>query len=95
MGNNNLPIKVVCSSYDKYRRSYEDTSIKEAKTAIGAALVAGEYQLAVTLLFFCYTTLNHDNIVNFMVVVTCGLILLIIVLTLLWQTYTNVVTLLT
>lgn len=61
MGNNNLPIKVVCSNYDKYRRSYEDTSVKEAKTAIGAALVAGEYQLAVTLLFFCYTTLNHDS----------------------------------
>ena len=60
MGNNNLPIKVVCSSYDKYR-SYEDTSIKEAKKAIGTALVAGEYQLAVALLFFCYTTLNHDN----------------------------------
>lgn len=61
MGNNNLPIKVVCSSYDKYRRSYENTSVKEAKKAIGTALVAGEYQLAVALLFFCYTTLNHDN----------------------------------
>lgn len=58
---NTLPIKVVCSSYDKYRRSYEDTSVKEIKTAIGAALVAGEYQLAITLLFFCYATLNHDN----------------------------------
>ena len=65
MGNNNLPIKVVCSSYDKYRRSYEDTSIKEAKTAIGAAIKAGEYQLAVTLLFFCYTTLNHDSYSQF------------------------------
>lgn len=56
-----LPITVVHSSYDKYRRSYEDTSVKEIKTAIGAAIKAGEYQLAVTLLFFCYTTLNHDN----------------------------------
>ena len=65
MGNNTLPIKVVCSSYDKYRRSYEDTSVKEIKTAIGAALVAGEYQLAVTLLFFCYTTLNHDSYSQF------------------------------
>jgi len=65
MGNNNLPIKVVCSSYDKYRRSYEDTSVKEIKTAIGAALVAGEYQLAITLLFFCYATLNHDKYSQF------------------------------
>lgn len=62
---NTLPIKVVCSSYDKYRRSYEDTSVKEIKTAIGAALVAGEYQLAITLLFFCYATLNHDKYSQF------------------------------
>ena len=65
MGNNTLPIKVVCSCYDKYRKSYEDTSVKEIKTAIGAAIKAGEYQLAVTLLFFCYTTLNHDKYSQF------------------------------
>lgn len=61
---NTLPIKVVCSSCDKYRRSYEDTSVKEIKTAIGAALVAGEYQLAITLLFFCYATLNKYSQFN-------------------------------
>lgn len=56
-----LPITVVHSSYDKYRRSYENTSVQEVKVTIETALIAGEYQLAVTLLFFCYTTLNHDN----------------------------------
>ncbi len=61
MGKNALPIKVVHSSYDKYRRSYENTSVQEVKIAIETALIAGEYQLAVALLFFCYTTLDHDN----------------------------------
>lgn len=61
MGKNALPIKIVHSSYDKYRRSYENTSIQEVKLTIETALIAGEYQLAVALLFFCYINLDHDN----------------------------------